>query len=421
MASLTNDTDGKRRIQFKDTNGSRQTIRLGKMPKKNAESVKKKVEDLISAKITGDAPSDETARWLTTLDRKIANRLAKLGLTRRRQSATLATFVDNYIGKRCDVSQSTTANYRHTRRNLVDHFGTNKPLRSITPGDAVDFRESLLASGLEDSTTRKRCAIASQIFLYALKHKLISENPFDAIPKNVKGSKRRAYVSETDANKVLKQLPTNEWKLLFVLSRWGGLRVGSEPRLLRWCDIDWAEGRFLVHSPKTAHHEGRETRQVPLFPEIAKLLTERSEQAEEGEKLVLPMLEGRTDASLRNTILRAAKAAGVEQWTRLWHSMRSSRQTDLERDFPTHVVCNWIGNSQETAREHYLQVTDIDFQKATHNPTQHTAAQPRIASHFASPKMEKPGKHCNNSAFRAPQGSPGGTRTPDQGIMSSLL
>jgi len=34
-------------------------------------------------------------------------------------------------------------------------------------------------------------------------------------------------------------------------------------------DIHWAEGRFTVHSPKTEHHPRQESRQVPLFPELA--------------------------------------------------------------------------------------------------------------------------------------------------------
>jgi len=320
----------------------------------------------------------------------------------------MANFVDGYIAKRADVKESTARIYGLARTNMVEHFGANTPLRDITAGDAEDFRKALLSGGLADSTTRKRCSIASQIFRYAFKHKLIADNPFDEVPKNVKGSKRRAYVPEEDSVKVLNQLPNTQWKLLFSLSRWAGLRVGSEVRRLRWCDIDWANNRFLVHSPKTERHEGKDNRLLPIFPEIADLLSERLEQADTGDELVLPMLEGRTDASLRKTLLRAVRASGVTQWTRLWHSLRSSRQTDLEREFPTHVVCGWLGNSVETAREHYLQTTDADFEKAanpkaTQNPTQHTVAPPIIASHYASEKVEKPGKHCYNSVSGPPR------------------
>ncbi len=40
MASIANDPNGRRRLQFTDANGRRQTVRLGKMPKRTAETVK---------------------------------------------------------------------------------------------------------------------------------------------------------------------------------------------------------------------------------------------------------------------------------------------------------------------------------------------------------------------------------------------
>jgi hypothetical protein len=39
-----------------------------------------------------------------------------------------------------------------------------------------------------------------------------------------------------------------------------------------------------------------------------------------------------------------------------------------------HVVCEWIGNSPDVARRHYLQVTEEHFKKATSNPTSHMHA-----------------------------------------------
>jgi hypothetical protein len=40
---------------------------------------------------------------------------------------------------------------------------------------------------------------------------------------------------------------------------------------------------------------------------------------------------------------------------------RSTRQTELGEEFPLHVVCAWIDNSQPVAAKHYLQVTDEHF------------------------------------------------------------
>lgn len=67
----------------------------------------------------------------------------------------------------------------------------------------------------------------------------------------------------------------------------------------------------------------------------------------------------------RNCNLRTQfERAGLSAWPRLFHNLRSSRQTELSESFPAHVVCAWLGNSEVIARDHYLQVTEEHFAKA---------------------------------------------------------
>jgi len=51
------------------------------------------------------------------------------------------------------------------------------------------------------------------------------------------------------------------------------------------------------------------------------------------------------------------------------------RASELNEEFPSHVVSNWAGHSEIIERKHYLQVTEEHYIKATqnltHNPTQH--------------------------------------------------
>jgi hypothetical protein len=44
--------------------------------------------------------------------------------------------------------------------------------------------------------------------------------------------------------------------------------------------------------------------------------------------------------------------------------MRASRETELAKEYPIHIVCQWLGNTPRIALKHYLQVTDADFEKA---------------------------------------------------------
>jgi hypothetical protein len=73
---------------------------------------------------------------------------------------------------------------------------------------------------------------------------------------------------------------------------------------------------------------------------------------------------GWKNANLRSEMTRLLRRAGVSGWPRLFHSMRASRQTELQREFPLHVVCSWLGNSPRIAQQSYLLVTDDDFAKA---------------------------------------------------------
>ncbi|QEL14115.1 hypothetical protein [Limnoglobus roseus] len=53
MASIIDDPNGRRRIQFVAPNGTRKTIRLGKIDRKSAEAINRHVEALLSAKVGG--------------------------------------------------------------------------------------------------------------------------------------------------------------------------------------------------------------------------------------------------------------------------------------------------------------------------------------------------------------------------------
>lgn len=375
MASICNDSGGRKRILFVAKDGRRRAIRLGKVAKRLAESIKLRVEALNAASIAGHAVDDATSQWLAGLDDVMLSKLAAVGLTQARDSATLGAFVDSYIEKRSDVKEATTITYGRTRRNLVEFFGAAKPLREITPGDADDWRLYLLTDqGLADNTVRRRCGSAKQFFKAAGRRGLVTSNPFIDLPSSVQGDTSRFhFVTREDAWKVLDQCPDVGWRLIFALCRFGGLRCPSEVRALRWPDIDWANDRMTVQSPKTAHHPNGESRVVPIFPELRPFLDEAFELAEPGTEHVIRKYRF-TNANMRTQLIRIIRRAGLKPWVKPFQNLRSTRETELAEEYPMHVVCAWIGNSQPIAAKHYLQVTDDHFAKAAQNPAQTTRA-----------------------------------------------
>ena len=122
---------------------------------------------------------------------------------------------------------------------------------------------------------------------------------------------------------------------------------------------------------------------IHLSPELLPFLREAFEKAEPGTEFVIT---GYRDAAqnLRTKLQRIIRRAGVEPWPKLFQNLRSSRETELARSWPLHVVTKWIGNSQPVVLKHYLQVTDEDddraasmsgrAEKAVQNPVQQAHA-----------------------------------------------
>lgn len=497
MASNSPDPKtGLQRVQFTGLDGERKTLRLGTRSEKDAISVASHVEEIINSAELGRPLPRETAGWLANMQPKMEKKLVKVGLIHPREAATritLGEFLASYQKRRDDVKDATQITYGNTVRNLLEVFGADRPLDSITPADADDFRRALYRRsddqdtakpetetlgvklfdvaavllnvngraarelkarwlkspklpksigqiyqsrrenlypldkiiaflrqtevepvdgwdavaqrlrsrqlkpagnakrGLAAATAARRCGQAKQFFRDAVRRKVIAENPFDDVRGGPKSNPENARFIDLDTiTKVIDACPNAEWRLLVALSRFGGLRVPSEPCLLRWRDIDWSANRMTVTSPKTEHHEGKGTRVVPLFAELRPYLEDVFDHAAVGTEFVVSGL--RSDTNLRTRFEKIIKRAGLTPWPRLWHNLRASRQTELEERFPSHVICAWLGNSEAVARKHYLQVREVDFQKATQKATQHALECVGIASHGVTTNAKTPGK-----------------------------
>ncbi len=288
------------------------------------------------------------------------------------------------------MKESTAVVYGHTRRCLISFFGAEKPLKDITRGDADAWRIWLAThEGLADNTVRRRSGIAKQFFRSAVRKKLIAENPFDDLVCTVRKNERRHYfITRAEAQKVIDACPDAEWRLIFALSRFGGLRCPSEHLALRWSDVDWTRGRITVHSPKTEHHQGGESREIPLFRELRPYL----EDAWQPDAQYVITRYRDTNCNLRTYLLKIIAKAGLKPWPKLFQNLRSTRETELVETFPIHVACKWIGNSEAVAKKHYLQMRDAYFEEASRgaNLVQQPTETPRNASQPENVAVEKP-------------------------------
>jgi integrase len=404
MASLSTYGSGKGRkswrITFIGDDGKQKAIWLGSVPKENATSVKGFIDRLVASKRLGVPCDPLTTAWLTALDDATYEKLLGVELVEPRiksaavkpSSTSLAELISRYEVARLKVKPTTRATWKQTKDTLLSFFGERKPINEITEADADEWVEWLAVrsrqvgtGNLMASTVRRRSGHAKQFFEFATKKKLIAENPFAGLDSASRANRSKdRFVTRAEAELVLEFCPNDDWRLMFALSRYGGLRCPSEHLALCWDGIDWERGRMRVWSPKTAHHEGHESRIVPIFPELRPYLEAAWDRAEDGAKFVVAAPFRATARNRRTQLRRIVMRAGLTPWPKPWHNLRASRQTELEESFPSHVVCAWIGNSERIAREHYLQVTESHFQKATDAP-------PKGASRIASQYAGEPG------------------------------
>ena len=399
MAHLSIDTNGRAQIQFRHPSGKRYTLRLGKVAKRLGESVLFRVREIIAAIRTGQSVNPETAAWLGTVTPQLHDRLVRVGLAEPREDTaapdvTLDDFVREYIDGRAKLKPFTRRNLQQSRRMLVERLGARTPLRSITPGDADDFKEKMLKD-YSVATVGREIIRVRQFFKAAKRRGLIDANPFEDVKGGSQANDSRAYfVTRQVSQAVLDACPDDEWRLIFALSRFGGLRCPSETLELKLQDIDWAGNKIVIRESKT------KTRTIPLFPEIRGLLERAFDSAPDGTEYVIQRYRG-ANCNLRTQLLRIISRAGLTAWPRLFHNLRASRETELVREHPIHVVCAWIGNSERVARKHYLQVTDIDFEKATSNPTSHMHADGGTRQHVEKETAVSPA-NANYTAVHVP-------------------
>ncbi len=434
-------------VQFFDLAGQRRTVTIGRA-RTAAEDFDDRVHRLLEHRRTGATLPGWLQDWLAALDDKLYGRLVQYGLVPPRENVgkgiTLGQWLERWFASRTDLRGSTLTFYRHTRRDLLRFFGAERPLASITRGDAQDFHRYLKThprgrkkKPLAEATANRRLVAARTIFNAAVDHELLQRNPFAGIAATVRGNpERMRFIDRETTARVIAACPDAQWRLLVALARYGGLRVPSEAVLLTREDVDLERGVLRIKAAKTEHHPRHAERVIPLFPELRPYVLEALEAMPQGEThlvwrykhLAVDYKErGFHTANLRTQFRKIIRRAGLEPWPKVWQNLRSSRQTELAEHFPQHVVCQWIGNSEPVAQEHYLQVHEEHYRRAAEQPTGPVppgsaaesrcicaAEQPRTGANRA--EVPQDGVGSNSALFRdlpqvsLPQGLTGWAR-----------
>ena len=389
MAALCSDS-GKRgttyRVLLRTPDGKRHTVRLGLVSKRIAETTKRMIESLEAARAAGHSPDRETAEWVGRLGDEIHGRLARAGLVLPREEArsvivSLGQHLEHYFGSLGKQKPTTARNYARARRLLEEFFGKDRTLDSITEGDADAYKRWLLDSYAPASASVD-LRRARQYLKAAVRRRLIAVNPFAEVPCGSQVNDSRIfYVSPEMIERVISVCPDNDWRLIFALPRYGGVRFPSEVEDLKWSDIDWENSRFTVHEKKVEHHPGRGVRVVPIFSELKPHLERAFRERVPGAVFVVPRARG--GRNLGTSAKRLVVKAGVAVWPKLFVNLRGSRSDDLDRnpEITDKAIDVWIGNSEKIRRRHYHGVRPEDWAAVTGNPAPIPAPSGAVSGH----------------------------------------
>lgn len=379
MSSIHQHRPGRWRLKF-SVGKTRRVIYLPKGIREAARVMfQARVDDLVTCKLINSSYPPELMTWLNGLSHEMLTKLSEFELVSYQitPDLTLVELVDQFIERRRRFVSAPTAKVWGLTRNKLNTYFGEMLAKDLTPAHASDFAEEIDGA---PSSKRQYVAKTKQFLKDAVKRGLIDSNAFeDQNGATLPNPDRASYVTRELVDRVL-EFCDPDLQLVVMLSRYAGLRVPSEVYDLKWSDV--LPDRLLISKHKT------KARSVPLFPELSPYLARAFDAAQPGVENVIQ------NKSVASRLKRAIERSGVERWPRIYHNMRATRQTELTETYPEHVVCAWLGNSPNTAKAHYLQVTDEHFQTASapHSAPQNVPTEANTAKPLAERNDQKPPK-----------------------------
>lgn len=312
----------------------------------------------------------EARRVVVALQVEHANNPARRDVAR---APKLSQWAKDYAEQRSDLAE-TTKNLHAAALARLAAFVGDPTIDKITRAQAAGFRGWLetqtFTRGSDDdaeryryspATVRRFVASCKQIFEYARLQDVIPYNPFD---RQVLGAppaqESWQYIDEATMVRILAACPSDAWRLGFSIARYAGLRVNEVARA-QWAWIDW-DRRLLAVARKDDHDTTKSrSRVVPLQERLYATLR----ASERTGDLICPNLGSDPTKGAERILV----AAGIS-YSKPWHTLRKSLETDWLSKYPIPDVARWLGHSPEIALKFYHQTKADSYALVTGRPTE---------------------------------------------------
>jgi len=327
-------------------NGRQHTLSLGRgYTAIAAERTAKIVSELVSLRKMGESPPTDLLHRVSNLPIRVQAGLERGGLILCCFGLSIGEFTEKFIESRRvnGVKPSTLSSYRTGFKYLIQHFGYDRSIATISTDNAQSFI-SELSQRLRKTSLSSASRQYRVLFRYGVTQGFLNSSPFDFTVERVDSDESRwHYITPGTIHKVLNFCRSDHERLALALGRFGGLRCPSEFSVLRFRDFDGDVIR-VPDNTKTGFRE------IPLFPEIRAAFKRLSGNPDD---YIFP---NRSRGWFRTFLLRAIRKSGVQQWKKLWINLRSSFVTDLARmGYDERTMDAIIGNTAAVRRKHYVQ------------------------------------------------------------------
>jgi integrase len=140
--------------------------------------------------------------------------------------------------------------YRSCVTMMLDFFGENIRLSSLTANRIEEYKQKRLSTGVTPATINRNLAVLRRMLKLAFRRRLIAQNPFDEVEFLSERHRRQPRILTFEEEAQLLAVASPMLRALVVLLVETGARVG-EALTLTWGDVDFAASSIRIRQSKT--------------------------------------------------------------------------------------------------------------------------------------------------------------------------